>query len=1107
MRGFRKQTTGRARQLLTAIALAVASMPVLGAPALAANPAANLDQCENGPAASPKACDWVNGNLNSNNSHYGEGDSVPYRIKFSNLTLGPATHTVTIEWDTTKSGKHAFDYLTTYDRTQAGNPCAGVSPCANPMTTPIPPDTSLTPAAGFSGTQIPGVLTMWNGTIVGTSAYTRTGSAAADGSTRLTLTFTAATANPVLAWSGHIGTRLDWGASGSASSISGSPYHMRLLDLDGSGGNQDMSLSADSVVFESSITIVKQATPEGSRQFSFNGTDGLGAFTLVDDGLDNVAPHNFKKFSGLTGFYDNTGKNTYDFTETVPTGWRLSAITCNTGAVYTADAAAGTLKIQLAEGTDVTCTFTNQDVVPTITVGKTPTPSSVMEPSGAVSFAVSVGNNSTAEPVTLTTLNDSVYGNVASGTNTSITSTTCTLPAVILAGATYNCSFTATVAGNAGATHANTVTATVTDAEANSITGTASATVAVTNRMPAVTVTKTPSSTSVTEPGANVTFAVQATNGTAEAVSLYELSDSVYGNVASSSNGSIVSTTCVVPQALAGNASYSCSFTALVAGNAGAIHNNTVTARVRDDENNTASNTGSATVNVTDRLPSITVTKTPTPSSVPEPGANVSFAVQVRNGTVEQVTLYELSDSVFGNLFDAANAAISANTCTANSTIAGSATYSCSFTAFIAGDAGATHNNTVTARVRDDENNTTSNTGSASVPVTDVAPAVSVTKTPRQASVTEPGANVTFDVVVTNGSVEPVTLYELTDSVYGNVADAANPTLASTTCAVPATLTKPGSYSCAFTAFVAGNGATTHTNTVTARVRDNENGTASNTGAANVTVADAPPRVAVTKTADKAKVTVGTPVVYTYEVTNPGVEPLVVVTVSDDKCSPVRFVSGDTDADGDLDPGEKWVYTCTATLTGTTVNTVSVVAEDDEGTGVLETATARVEVTNPKIAIDKSADPESATPGQTVTYTYLVTNPGDGPLTDVKVTDDKCSPVSFVGGDADTDGVLDQGETWTYRCAQVIGSSGDSLTNIGTVTAKDSTGSTVSADDTETIAIVLGVTLERSVPTVLGVDLPRTGAGLVAWAATGTGFLTAGAGFLFVGRRRRRDPR
>ncbi|MES2088834.1 MAG: hypothetical protein V4532_02440, partial [Pseudomonadota bacterium] len=49
--------------------------------------------------------------------------------------------------------------------------------------------------------------------------------------------------------------------------ISGSPYHMRLVDLDGSGGNQDRSLSADAVTFPGSITIIKDAVPNNAQDF------------------------------------------------------------------------------------------------------------------------------------------------------------------------------------------------------------------------------------------------------------------------------------------------------------------------------------------------------------------------------------------------------------------------------------------------------------------------------------------------------------------------------------------------------------------------------------------------------------------------------------------------------------------------------------------------------------------------------------------------------------------------------------------------------------------------------------------------------------------------
>ena len=44
---------------------------------------------------------WVNGNLNPNNSHYREGDSVPFRMRMDGFNnTGP--HTLVIEYDTTQ---------------------------------------------------------------------------------------------------------------------------------------------------------------------------------------------------------------------------------------------------------------------------------------------------------------------------------------------------------------------------------------------------------------------------------------------------------------------------------------------------------------------------------------------------------------------------------------------------------------------------------------------------------------------------------------------------------------------------------------------------------------------------------------------------------------------------------------------------------------------------------------------------------------------------------------------------------------------------------------------------------------------------------------------
>ncbi len=313
-----------------------------------ANPSADLDQYANDDN------DWVNGNLGTHNSTYYEGDTVPYRMKFDNLSL--ASHTITIEWDTAKSDKHATDYLESYDATESPDPCDGVSGCSGPGTTfPIPKDPQVDNGSGSPITQNAGNFTLFGGTITGVSAYSYPDGAGftEDKSAQITITFTATQANPVLSWGGHISDRADWGTGNSAVAIPGSPYHMRNEGLDGGGGNQDRSLSADAVIFPSSITIIKQATPEGSTSFSFTASPSpLSNFSLVDDGTSA----NTQLFSNIVNFQD------YTVTETVPGAWTLNTIECS---VTSANGGSQTVTnpsvdIDLKEGENVNCTFTNE---------------------------------------------------------------------------------------------------------------------------------------------------------------------------------------------------------------------------------------------------------------------------------------------------------------------------------------------------------------------------------------------------------------------------------------------------------------------------------------------------------------------------------------------------------------------------------------------------------------------------------------------------------------------------------------------------------------------------------------------------------------------------
>ncbi|HEX6045103.1 MAG TPA: hypothetical protein VFZ22_11490 [Pyrinomonadaceae bacterium] len=233
---------------------------------------ADLSQVRNGGVGCdqtvPNSCDnpadWVNGNAGASNAHYQEGQSIPYRLVMQNLTVG--NHSVVIEWDVKHSSANAIDFITHYQRiSETIEPCGpanhpeDIVPGCNPAsftTFDIPAPTGVnSPIAGAPASFFNLVplaqrrMTMYNGTI-NSMVYTNPQGdlSQAQASTQITVNFTANNPTVVMAWGGHIARAVDWGAGNSASGISGSPYHTRLIALDGSGGNQDRSLSAAAVV-------------------------------------------------------------------------------------------------------------------------------------------------------------------------------------------------------------------------------------------------------------------------------------------------------------------------------------------------------------------------------------------------------------------------------------------------------------------------------------------------------------------------------------------------------------------------------------------------------------------------------------------------------------------------------------------------------------------------------------------------------------------------------------------------------------------------------------------------------------------------------------------
>jgi len=286
--------TPRKRGRVLSIAVVIAIFAVMAirfdSPLQAsAKPSLDLEQCANLGTTCDTAhsSNWQTGNLGSSNSAYPEGDSVPFRSVISGLTSGK-TYLVSLEWDSTENGgHHAYDYITSFGRTETtANPCSGISCSAPTNLLAIPNDphvtgASVTPVAGQSftvfGGSFPssGASVSNSGNLCGTAtcsipsnptAYTFAGSFAAASQTGIKVYITAASSTVVLAWGGHVARATDWGVGHSASSLSGSPYHMRVIDFtcadyeNSSSGNMDRSLSANAIVATTTTTTVAPTT-------------------------------------------------------------------------------------------------------------------------------------------------------------------------------------------------------------------------------------------------------------------------------------------------------------------------------------------------------------------------------------------------------------------------------------------------------------------------------------------------------------------------------------------------------------------------------------------------------------------------------------------------------------------------------------------------------------------------------------------------------------------------------------------------------------------------------------------------------------------------------
>ncbi|UZJ27067.1 hypothetical protein RHODO2019_19095 (plasmid) [Rhodococcus antarcticus] len=241
----------------------------------------------------------------------------------------------------------------------------------------------------------------------------------------------------------------------------------------------------------------------------------------------------------------------------------------------------------------------------------------------------------------------------------------------------------------------------------------------------------------------------------------------------------------------------------------------------------------------------------------------------------------------------------------------------------------------------------------------------------------------------------------------------------------------------------------------------------------------------------------GTPVTWTYRVTNPGTTAVLITGITDSRSftpTPVLGADavhnvGDTNSNGLLDPGEVWMYTSAGVATYTVVagqftssatvtavephlGTAATASDVSDHLGAVHQVTPAVTIVKAINALDplhpttvEDANTQPAKElliGQQIVWTYTVTNTGNAPVTITALVDDNGTPASpgddftptpVLGadavhnvGDTNHNGLLDVGETWLFRATGTVGAG--SYVNTARVTVVEpTTGQIADASD------------------------------------------------------------
>jgi uncharacterized repeat protein (TIGR01451 family) len=195
---------------------------------------------------------------------------------------------------------------------------------------------------------------------------------------------------------------------------------------------------------------------------------------------------------------------------------------------------------------------------------------------------------------------------------------------------------------------------------------------------------------------------------------------------------------------------------------------------------------------------------------------------------------------------------------------------------------------------------------------------------------------------------------------------------------------------------------------------------------------------------------VGDTITYVYTITNTGETTLTDLSLVDDRLGEIPL-SRSTITPWERVTGSFSVTITEADLPGPFVNTVVVTAIDPSRKTVTDSDTLVLFdlSSDGALTLLKTSDTTEAAVGDTITYTYTITNTGDVMLTDLVLTDDHIGEIPLPTS------VLTSGESFTVTAIYTVTEADlpGPLTNAASITGRGPVGGTTATETTVSVAL------------------------------------------------------